>query len=90
MPIPQKKPEILYRISSEDSVVLVDLELEDYFWELNGLSADLWKDIDGVRSWDEIKKNHQEYFQEEDGDFHEMSDSLLSELVAAGLIILKD
>lgn len=86
---PVKNPAILFRITSDDLVIFVDLELEDYFWELEGLSGDLWKDIDGVKTWKEIKNLHRENLISENDDFDKLSDELLNELVQAKIILLK-
>jgi hypothetical protein len=89
MSTPVKNPEILFRVTTSDAIVFVDLELEDFFWELNGLAGELWKEIDGIKTWNEIKKIHRESFDPEDGDFDQLSDNLLKELVGARLILLK-
>ncbi len=88
-PMPIKNSALLFRVAANETVIFVDLEEEDFFWELEGLAVDMWKDIDGKKSWQEIKNLHRESFSEDEGDFEEMAEILFKELIYSKIIFLK-
>lgn len=86
--IPLKNPEIFFRVGTNDTIVLMDISEDEFFWEINGVAADLWKAIDGKKSWAEIKASCADTCELEADEFEASADELLESLVSKKLVTL--
>ena len=87
--IPIRNPEYLFRVTETGSVVLMTFAEDDFFWQINGLAADLWKDIDGNKTWDEIKNLHRAESNLSDSEFNKEASNFLQELITNKIVTLK-
>lgn len=84
--IPKKNPKLLFRFTEKGSVVIMSGQGEDFFWEIKGQAALLWRTIDGKTSWSEIKRRQAPKSKLAKDKFNLRADQFLKQLLAAKLI----
>jgi hypothetical protein len=86
--IPLLHESVISRINSDKTVSIVNLELDDTCFSLDGIAADAWILIDGENSLDNIKnrliKKHRPPLEKFNQDF----DKLIKKLKKENLILL--
>jgi len=87
--VPRINPDILFRYSAKGSVVIMSSTGQDHFWEIHGHAAQLWKSIDGKKSWPMIKRVQATKSVLPKEQFNAKADLWLKKLVKAGLVLEK-
>jgi len=83
--VPSLQESVISRTNSDNTVSIVNLELDDVCYSLDGIAAEIWTQIDGKNTLEKIKdsmiKKHKPPIDQFDGDFsnlfHKLSDEKL-------------
>jgi hypothetical protein len=87
--IPFKNPEFFHKLVGDDRVQLLSIAEEGFFWEIHGLSADLWKLMDGELSWAQIKDKVRSSSDLVGDEFDKAADQFLQDLHQNFIILFK-
>lgn len=85
---PAKSAHIFYRPMVNGHVQIVRLDQERCVWEIQGIAAILWNDIDGQSAWDEIVDRYVDRVDQSESEYRKIAADFLEELLRENLVTL--
>ena len=87
--VPALRESIISRINADGTVSIVNLEIDDLTYSLDGIAAEVFASIDGTNSLATIKQNIIEKHSPPKNKFGSDFESLVRELAAENLITIE-
>lgn len=87
--VPNLQESIISRVNSDQTVSIVNLELDDVCFTLDGIAAEVWAEIDGEKSVEQISAKMIDKHHPPLKKFKLDLENLLKQLQEENLILLK-
>ena len=84
--IPSLQESVISRVNSDQTVFIVNLDLDNMCYSLDGIAAEIWGEIDGKKSLDSIRSKMIEKHNPPEEQFNDDFMSLMAKLSKENLV----